>query len=110
MPLVPLRKTYYTYLVRAVLSFFGTSPTQIRFVDESSYAYTSDFITDHYKLCALMRQQDARDASDEIANSTMLSPLLMPGHQTLLDQYLDIDIQFGGEDQVCPLTSYRAPF
>jgi len=99
MELVAHRKRYYQCLITAVLEAIGVPMSRIRFVDESTYVYTKEFMIDFQKLCALMAQQDARDTTQEVAQTSMLSPLLCSVHQALSERYMDMDIQFGGEDQ-----------
>ncbi|KAI9768622.1 MAG: hypothetical protein M1840_004819 [Geoglossum simile] len=93
------RASYYKHLIQSILSSLGISPTQYTFVDETSYTFTHAFMTDMYATIALMKQQDARDTGEEVRGSEWLSPLLTPVLQTLSEVYLDLDIQFGGEDQ-----------
>jgi tyrosyl-tRNA synthetase len=100
MELVEYRRQYYHFLVVAILDSIGAQTNQIRFVNESSLAYSKDFMKDAHKMCALMSQQDARDSMEEVARTTMLSPMLCAVQQSLSEPYLDVDIQFGGEDQV----------
>lgn len=110
MELVAHRKRYYQCLITAVLEAIGVPMSRIRFVDESTYVYTKEFMIDFQKLCALMEQQDARDTTQEVAETSMLSPLLCSVHQALSEQYMDMDIQFGGEDQVSHLKSTPSHF
>lgn len=100
MEMVAHRREYYRLLVGAVLQSLGVQPSQVKFVNESSIAYSKEFMVDLQRLCALMTQQDARNTCDEIANTSMLSPMLCCIHQSLSEEYLSMDIQFGGEDQV----------
>ena len=100
MEIVAYRRSYYHFLVTAILRALGVSTSQINFVNESSFAYTKEFMTDVQKTCALMTQQDARDSMDEVAKTTMLSPMLCATYQSLSEPYVDMDIQYGGEDQV----------
>jgi tyrosyl-tRNA synthetase len=94
------RTEYYRYLVKAVLEAIGISSSRVRFVENSSYEGTKEFVIDHYKLCALLSRQDCMDTGAEVSASTMFSPMLTPGLQSLAEEYLDIDMQFGGTDQV----------
>lgn len=48
--------------------------------------------------------RDAMHAGAEVvkqSDAPQLSSLLYPGLQALDEQYLDVDFQFGGVDQVC---------
>lgn len=58
---------------------------------------------DNYRLCATVTEHDAKKAGAEVVkqvDSPLLSGLLYPGLQALDEQYLDVDFQFGGIDQV----------
>jgi tyrosyl-tRNA synthetase len=58
---------------------------------------------DNYRLCATVTEHDANKAGAEVVkqvDSPLLSGLLYPGLQALDEQYLDVDFQFGGVDQV----------
>ncbi|EKG18664.1 Aminoacyl-tRNA synthetase class Ib [Macrophomina phaseolina MS6] len=116
MHVVAHRREYYRLLVSAVLQSLGVQPGAVKFVSESSIAYSKEFVTDMQRLCALMTQQDARNTCEEVANTAMLSPMLCCIHQSLAEEYLAMDIQFGGEDQAglfaharqfMPLLGYR---
>lgn len=61
---------------------------------------------DNYRLCATVTEHDAKKAGAEVVKqveSPLLSGLLYPGLQALDEQYLDVDFQFGGVDQVCSM-------
>jgi tyrosyl-tRNA synthetase len=107
MEVVENRRKYYHHLMTAVLRSLGVDPSKIRFVAESSFAYRKEYFVDVLRTCALMTQQDAKDTCEETAETKMLSPLLCCVYQSLSEQYLDIDIQFGGEDQVCKICSQQ---
>lgn len=100
METVAYRQRYYHFLVTAILKALGVSPSQVNFVAESSIAYEKAFVVDVQRLCAIMTQKDARDTSLEVAETEQISPLLCSIHQSLSEPYLDLDIQYGGEDQV----------
>jgi len=100
MELVAYRRKYYHFLITAILRSLGINLSKIRFVDESSFAYRKEYMVDVLRTCALMKQQDAKDTCEEVGETKILSPLLCCIYQSLSEQYLDIDIQFGGEDQV----------
>ena len=57
---------------------------------------------DVYKLSSLTSERDAKKAGAEIVKQTAnpaLSGMLYPLLQVLDEQYLDVDVQFGGLDQ-----------
>ena len=58
---------------------------------------------DVYRLSAIVTEHDAKKAGAEVVKqveSPLLSGLLYPGLQALDEQYLGVDFQFGGVDQV----------
>ena len=58
---------------------------------------------DVYRLAAIVTEHDAKKAGAEVVKqvkSPLLSGLLYPGLQALDEEYLGVDMQFGGVDQV----------
>ena len=104
MDQVAQRALYYELAVRASLEALGISASRLRFARETSYHFRREFIIDQWKLCTLVPQQAVRDAWDRSYNPTMLSPMLCPVITTLSEEYMDIDFQIGGTDQVGELS------
>lgn len=104
---VEYRRQYYHHLVVAILEILGAPIDRIKFVNESSFAYTKEFVKDSHRICTLMTQQDAKNTMSEVATTKMLSPMLCAVQQSLSEPYLDIDIQFGGEDQVSSTSNHE---
>lgn len=103
LELVAHRTKYYTFLIRAIFDSIGIPTSQLRFVEGSSYQLTKEYNLDNYKLCATVTEHDAKKAGAEVVkqvDSALLSGLLYPGLQALDEQYLGVDFQFGGVDQV----------
>ncbi|KAH0538093.1 hypothetical protein FGG08_005305 [Glutinoglossum americanum] len=93
------RMHYYKFTIMAALEAIGIPSSRVRFVQESTYQTNLEFISDQWRLCTLVPQQAVRDAWDRSYNPNILSPMLCPGLQTLAEEHLGVDIQFGGEDQ-----------
>lgn len=75
---------------------------KLKFVLGSSYQTTSAYTMDLFKLSAVTSEHDAKKAGAEVVKQTSnapLSGLLYPLLQVLDEQYLDVDVQFGGVDQ-----------
>lgn len=100
MDQVVQRMLYYKFIVMAALEAIGVPSSKVRFVQESSYQTNKEFILDQWRLCTLVPQKAVKDAWDRSYNPDMLSPMLCPGLQTLSEEHLGIDFQFGGDDQV----------
>lgn len=99
MPQVRQRMYYYKYVVIAALESIGIPASKITFVEESSYQFSREWVIDQWKLCTIVPQQAVKDAWDRSYNPDMLSPMFCPVIQTLAEEHLDVDFQFGGEDQ-----------
>ncbi|KKK13125.1 tyrosyl-tRNA synthetase [Aspergillus ochraceoroseus] len=96
------RAKYYQFTITAMLQAVGVSTEKLRFVLGSSYQKSPEYIMDVYKLCSLVSEHAAKKAGAEIvkqSSNAPLSGLLYPILQVLDEQYLDVDVQFGGLDQ-----------
>ena len=103
LDLVTYRTKYYEHVLRAVFTSLGTPTSKLRFVQGSDYQLSKEYNLDNYKLCTLVTEHDAKKAGSEVVKqveSPLLSGLIYPGLQALDEQYLGVDFQFGGADQV----------
>ncbi len=103
LELVGHRTKYYKFVLLAVFDSLGIPTSRLTFVEGSSYQLTKEYNLDNYRLCATVTEHDAKKAGAEVVKqveSPLLSGLLYPGLQALDEQYLDVDFQFGGVDQV----------
>lgn len=102
--LVEKRAQYYKRVITAMLkSTCGEEDVKkLKFVLGSSYQTTPAYTMDLFKLSAVTSEHDAKKAGAEVVKQTTnapLSGLLYPLLQVLDEQYLDVDVQFGGVDQ-----------
>ncbi|KAG2417814.1 tyrosyl-tRNA synthetase [Aspergillus terreus] len=96
------RAKYYQFIVTAMLQAVGVSTEKLRFVLGSSYQTTTKYCMDMFRLSTLVSEHDARKSAAEIVKQSAnapLSGLLYPILQVLDEEYLDVDVQFGGMDQ-----------
>lgn len=103
LELVAHRAKYYEYLLVAVFKSLGLPVEKLSFTMGSSYQLSREYTLDMYKLSTMCTEHDAKKAGAEVVKqveSPFLSGLLYPGLQALDEQYLDVDFQFGGVDQV----------
>ena len=103
LDLVSHRTKYYECILQAVFSSLGIPTSKLTFVKGSDYQLNRDYTLDCYKLSTLVTEHDAKKAGAEVVKqveSPLLSGLLYPGLQALDEQYLGVDFQFGGVDQV----------
>ncbi|RDL42175.1 Tyrosine--tRNA ligase [Venustampulla echinocandica] len=108
LDLVQQRAEYYRLTISAMLESIGVPTEKLRFVLGSSYQKNPEYIMDVYKLSSLITEHDARKAGAEIvkqSSNAPLSGLLYPILQVLDEQYLDVDVQFGGKT-IDPVSIY----
>jgi tyrosyl-tRNA synthetase len=75
---------------------------KLEFVLGSSYELTPEYMMDLLRLASITSERDSKKAGAEVVKQTEsppLSGLLYPLMQALDEQYLDVDVQFGGVDQ-----------
>ncbi|TFK35906.1 tRNA synthetases class I-domain-containing protein [Crucibulum laeve] len=102
LELVTHRANYYEHLLKAVFTSLGIPISKLRFVLGSTYQLSKEYNLDNYKLCVTVTEHDAKKAGAEVVKqveSPLLSGLLYPGLQALDEEYLGVDMQFGGVDQ-----------
>ncbi|KAJ3355739.1 hypothetical protein HDU83_002744 [Entophlyctis luteolus] len=100
--LLRLRTKYYEAAIKAMLTSIGVSIDKLKFVVGSSYQLSEKYTLDVYKMLALVTEHDAKKAGAEVVKqveSPFMSGLVYPLLQALDEEYLDVDVQFGGVDQ-----------
>ena len=100
--LVKFRAEYYRYLISSLLKAVGVSIDRLEFVLGSSYQLTPEYTMDLFRLSSVVTEHDAKKAGAEVVKqveNATLSGLIYPLMQTLDEQYLGVDAQFGGVDQ-----------
>ena len=105
LDLVAYRTDYYKHVLLAVFHSLGIPTSKLTFVQGSSYQLSKEYNLDNYRLCASVTEHDAKKAGAEVVkqvDNPLLSGMIYPGLQALDEQYLDVDFQFGGIDQVRP--------
>lgn len=101
--LITHRANFYKRVITCALKAIGVPTDRLEFVLGSSYQYEPKYNLDKYKLCAITSEHDARKAGAEVvkqSDSPPLSGLLYPLLQALDEEYLNVEVQFGGVDQV----------
>ena len=109
LELVAHRTKYYQHILLTVFHMLGIPTSRLKFVEGSSSQLSKEYNMDNYRLCAIVSEYDAKKAGAEVVKqveSPLLSGLLYPGLQALDEQYLGVDFQFGGVDQVQSTTTY----
>ncbi|CCE65842.1 hypothetical protein TPHA_0N00610 [Tetrapisispora phaffii CBS 4417] len=99
---VTYRAKYYECTVKAILKSINVPIEKLKFVVGSSYQTSSEYTMDLFKLSNVVSQNDAKRAGADVVKQVanpLLSGLIYPLMQALDEQYLDVDVQFGGVDQ-----------
>lgn len=100
--LVRFRAEYYQFIVKSLLKAIGVSLDKLEFVFGSSYQLTPEYTMDLFRLSSIVTEHDAKKAGSEVVKqveNATLSGLIYPLMQSLDEQFLGVDAQFGGVDQ-----------
>lgn len=96
------RYKYYSEVIPFMIKSLGGDLTKLELVRGSSFQKSGDYIEDLLKLSTLTSIHDAKKAGSEVVkfgDNPKLSGLIYPLMQALDEEYLGVDIQFGGIDQ-----------
>lgn len=102
LEVVKYRAGYYEHVVKAILTSINVPIEKLKFVLGSDYQLTPEYTMDIFKLSNKVGQNDAKRAGADVVKQVanpLLSGLIYPLMQALDEQYLDVDVQFGGVDQ-----------
>ncbi len=96
------RTAYYKKATATMLETLGVSVDNLEFILGSDIQTTKEFYMDLLKLSTIVSAHDAKKAASEVVklgDSPRLSGLIYPLVQVLDEEYLNVDMQFGGIDQ-----------
>ncbi len=100
--LMEARVQYYKAILSELYKALGIKLSKIKFVRGSDFQLKKKYIMDVYKLSALMSVERCKHAASEVVKfgeNPKLSGFLYPLLQALDEEYLKVDIQYGGLDQ-----------
>ncbi len=99
--LLDARSIYYQEMVQAVLDALKIDSTRLMFIRGSDFQTKRDYALDMLRLSALVTSTRATRAASEVCRmkDPKVSTLIYPIMQALDEQYLDVDVQYGGQDQ-----------
>jgi len=100
--LINYRVEYYRECITGMLESIGVPLDKLSFVKGTDYQLSKEYTLDAYKLSTIVTEKDAKKAGAEVvkqSDSAPLSGLIYPGLQALDEEYLKVDVQFGGVDQ-----------
>jgi len=96
------RYDYYKESITQMFKVLGTDLNNIEFVQGSTYQLKPEFMYDVLKMASMNSINDCKRAAAEVVKfgeNPHLGGLVYPIMQALDEQYLDVDVQFGGVDQ-----------
>ncbi len=96
------RYAYYAKMIPLMFRSVGADIENFEIVRGSSFQQSAEYILDLLKLSTLTSVHDAKKAGSEVVktdNNPKLGGLLYPLMQALDEEYLKVDVQYGGVDQ-----------
>ena len=96
------RQKYYEELIPLMLKSIGVDLKKLEFVKGSNIQLNKEYFGDLLKLSTIVSVKDTTKAASEVIKfieNPKLGGLLYPIMQALDEEYLQVDIQFGGLDQ-----------
>ena len=96
------RYEHYKMVILPMFQAIGVDTQKVEFVKGSSFQLKEKYIHDLLKMTTSASVHDCMKASSEVvkqSDNPKLSGLVYPIMQSLDEEYLDVDIQYGGIDQ-----------
>lgn len=96
------RYAYYESIIPLLFEGLGTKSKEFEFVKGSTFQLKKEYILDVMKLATEVTVHDAMKAASEVVkmgDNPKLSGLIYPLMQSLDEEYLKSDVQYGGLDQ-----------
>ena len=96
------RYAYYSAVIPLMFTAVGADTKNIELVKGSSFQLSKEYTLDLLKLSTFTSIHDAKKAGSEVVKSDenpKLSGLLYPLMQALDEEYLQVEVQYGGVDQ-----------
>lgn len=100
--LLQKRTEYYEVLIKGMLKALGVSLDKLRFIRGTQYQLEENYTTSVYRIIAMTTARDAAKAGCEVVKQTsdpFVSGMVYPLLQALDEEFLGVDVQFGGVDQ-----------
>ena len=100
--LLEKRTEYYELVIKEMLKTVGAPIDKLNFVKGTDFQLKEKYTLDMYKMSALTTTRDTIRAGAEVVkqvDTPKMSSLLYPLLQGLDEEYLGVDVQYGGVDQ-----------
>lgn len=101
-PVLEKRYTYYKEIIPLLFTALNTDIKKVELIKGSSFQLQQKYCVDVLKLATMTSIHDATKAASEVVkfgNNPKLSGLIYPLMQALDEEYLGVDVQYGGIDQ-----------
>jgi tyrosyl-tRNA synthetase len=102
MEQLALRTQYYEIIIKELLLALKVDINKLKFVKGTDFQLTPKYTMDMYKMNSLLTVNNTKHAGAEVvkqSDNPIMTSLLYPVLQALDEEYLDVDVQFGGVDQ-----------
>ena len=96
------RTKYYEFIIKEMLKLFNIPLDKLKFIKGSEFQLSKSYTMNIYKLTSLCTINKAKRSGAKVVKqqkNPLLSSLLYPLLQSLDEEYLKVDGQFGGIDQ-----------
>ncbi len=100
--LLAKRYDYYLNTIPLMFKCIGSDTKNLKIVKGSDFQLSADYSFDLLKLSTMSTIHDSKKASSDVVKqdeNPKLSGLIYPLMQALDEEYLDVDVQYGGLDQ-----------
>ena len=100
--LLDKRFEYYSHVILKMFDSIGADVKNFEIVKGSDFQLSKEYFQDLMKMSTFTTVKDCIKAASDVVKSgdnPKLSGLIYPIMQSLDEQYLDVDIQYGGLDQ-----------
>ena len=100
--LLDWRVKYYREAITGLMDAIGVDQSRLDFVRGSDFELDEKYTLDMYRLAAMNTFARCKRAASEVVrfgNEPKLSGFIYPILQALDEEYLNVDVQYGGHDQ-----------
>ncbi|MBI4150826.1 tyrosine--tRNA ligase [Candidatus Woesearchaeota archaeon] len=100
--LLEKRYHYYEKVIGGMFETLGADMKNVQFIKGSSFQLKKEYVLDLLKLATNVTVHDATKAASDVVklgDSPKLAGIIYPLMQALDEEYLGVDVQYGGIDQ-----------
>ncbi|MEK6936490.1 MAG: tyrosine--tRNA ligase [Nanoarchaeota archaeon] len=101
-PVLEKRYVYYKAVIELIFKAIGVNTKNLEFVKGSEFQIQKNYFLDVLKFSTFVTVEDCRKAASEVVKlgeHPKLAGLIYPIMQSLDEEYLGVDLQYGGIDQ-----------